>query len=170
MTAKLSITVFGTPQAQGGMRPVPIKNGPRAGATAMISTGGKDLRPWRKKITDVAALAANVTHHITSTGPVRVDIRFFLPAAKDRARRYDNGIGWRPITPDIDKLARAVHDSLKGGKWYVDDAQVVESRQLKYEVSDRALCGIEVVMYELDDIPEDAVLAVRRRRALNYSR
>lgn len=170
MTAKLSITVFGLPQAQGGMRPVPIKNGPRAGATALISTGSKDLRPWRKKVSDVAALAANCGHHTPSTGPVRVDIRFFLPAAKDRARRYADGIGWHPTKPDIDKLARAVHDSLRTGGWYVDDAQVTESRELKYEVSDRALCGIEVIMYELGDIPEDAILAARRRRALHYSR
>lgn len=170
MTVQLSITVFGLPQAQGGVRPVTIAHGARAGKTALISTGGKDLRPWRKKITDVATLAANSSHHKPSLGPVRVDIRFFLAAANDRARRYPHGIGWRPMKPDIDKLTRAVHDSLRDGGWYHDDAQVVESRHLKYEVSDRALCGIEVVMYELGDLPEDAIKAVARRRALNYTR
>ena len=52
---------------------------------------------------------------------------FPLPskATKQVKQQLSDGMLWRPVRPDIDKLARAVLDALTGIVW-VDDDQVVE--------------------------------------------
>ena len=52
---------------------------------------------------------------------------FPLPskATKSVKRRLSDGMLWRSVRPDLDKLARAVLDALTGIVW-VDDDQVVE--------------------------------------------
>jgi len=158
----LSFFVAGTPVTQGGMRPVPLG---KTGRTVLVTTGGEGLNAWRKKVTDVAQLAANQAHWQTIDGPCRVALRFFMQMPNSRpAAIRQHGIAYRRVTPDIDKLTRAIHDSLKLAKIYEDDARAASTAQEKYEVLDPRCCGVEVIVSTLPTEPTAEMLAALERR------
>jgi Holliday junction resolvase RusA-like endonuclease len=119
--------VYGLPVPQGGMRMMP--------SGGMVSTGGAGLKPWRQAVSDEAQVCrVNGRRH---TGPiaVHVDYRFPMPQSRKAAQRRADSI---PMTvrPDLDKLLRAVLDSLKTGALILDDSQVAEIHATKSEWSD----------------------------------
>jgi len=96
----------------------------------LLDANAARLRPWREAVALVAAAAAACPALLT--GPVRVSLTFTLPRpASHPLRPRSEAVRERvrlPIgrgTGDVDKLARAVLDSLTGTV-YVDDAQVVD--------------------------------------------
>ena len=94
----------------------------------------KGLKAWRDALTVMAARAAGRVGMIT--GPVRAELVFTFerPAShygtgRNAGRVKDSAPGW-PDTKwagDIDKLTRAVFDSLTAGGVIEDDARVVEA-------------------------------------------
>src|SRR5215467_11817957 len=113
----ITFKVVGTPSPKGSLTRMP--NG------AMIPAGTVESRKrftdWRN---DCRRAAIEAMDELT---PVRVSIRlmveFRLPYPVSSMRKYQ--MGWLPHTkkPDVDKLLRALMDSLTGIVW-VDDAQV----------------------------------------------
>jgi Holliday junction resolvase RusA-like endonuclease len=165
MTEPLSFFVQGHPQTQGGMREVTTKNGGRA----LITTGSVDLKPWRKKISDTARLAANLAHWETLVDcPVAVTLRFFIPMPKSRpAQARHDRIAYAIKKHDIDKMQRAVLDSLTTAEIYKDDGQVARSRLEKYELVGEQYCGVEVIVWELEVLEINPLLEIRDRREAN---
>jgi len=152
---QLSFFVSGLPITQGGMKPVPDDRG----GTRLITTGGDGLKQWRKKTTDIAQLAANLAHWVQLTGPVEISYRFLLPMPGSRpAAQRKLGIAYSWKKPDLDKLMRAISDSLTDAKIWVDDGQVAVSHTAKYEVWDPALTGVEVVVRGLDNDTDQPLL------------
>jgi Holliday junction resolvase RusA-like endonuclease len=145
----LTFFVAGNPQSQGGMRDVTAKNGHHA----LITTGSKDLKPWRRAVSDVATLAVNAAQWRTLEAcSVAVTLRFFLPMPKSRpAMMHAGGIRLMPIGLDLDKMVRAMLDSLTKAEVYKDDRQVAELRAVKYEISPPELNGVEVIVHPLED-------------------
>lgn len=98
----------------------------------------KGLKAWRDTLTAMAARTAGRVGMIT--GPVRVELTFSFerPAShygtgRNAGRVKDSATGW-PDTKwagDIDKLTRAVFDSLTAGGVIEDDARVVEASMSK---------------------------------------
>lgn len=99
-------TVYGDPVTQGSMRHV--------GKGRMIHHNQAKLLAWRKAVGDTARLAG-VT---PLDGPVALVCIFHLRRPKTVKRAAPT------VMMDIDKLARAVLDSLTG-IGYEDDGQVV---------------------------------------------
>lgn len=134
--------VYGTPVAQGGMRFVPTPNGSR-----QITVGGKGLEDWRQAIAAEAAVAQVQGHKHTGPVALHVDFRYTMPISRKAAERRN---GWIPrkVAPDLDKLVRAVGDSLKVGGLILDDAQIAEIHATKYEYSE-GWTGAEVVVRDL---------------------
>jgi Holliday junction resolvase RusA-like endonuclease len=64
--------------------------------------------------------------------PVEVSIIFYLPRPKTVQDRI-----FPTVTPDIDKLARAVLDSLTDAGIYADDARVIRLTAQKLYADDR---------------------------------
>lgn len=68
-------------------------------------------------------------------GPVEVDLTFFLPipkaTSKVRRRLMNNGTIKHIVRPDLDNLAYAVTNAMKG-IIYHDDSQVCSSRYRKF--------------------------------------
>ena len=159
-----SITFFvhGLPTTQGGMRSVTTPAGPR-----LISSGGLNLKSWRTKITQVAQLTANLQHWATIVDqPVAVSLRFYLqmPSTRPAALRHA-GIALHWKRGDIDKLARAVHDSLTVAAIYGDDGQIAVAAQRKYEVLEARHTGVEVTVLPLPVSPDvEAIAALERLR------
>jgi Holliday junction resolvase RusA-like endonuclease len=128
MMPHITISVTGDPIPQGS------KTANRYGR--MWDDNAAKLKPWRG-VVRAAALAALQSRAIAQyggvgqvpflklAGPVRVEVTFTLkkPASAPKRRRT-----WpaKQRSGDVDKLTRAIFDSLTDAGVWGDDAQVVE--------------------------------------------
>lgn len=128
----LSVHVVGTPKPQGSKRAfvVQAKGGPAR--AVVVDSSRSPLRDWRGDVTAAVQRAMDVATPFgwdPVTGPVSVRLVFALPrpaSAPKRRRTWPTGrVG------DIDKLARAVLDSLTDAGVWRDDAQVVHLEAVK---------------------------------------
>ncbi len=107
----LRIEVFGDPIAQGSKRAFVVK-----GKAILTESAGGRLKTWRSEI--VSAARDQLNGDGPMTGPVRVTLFFWVRQPK----RSKNAL---PIVrPDVDKLERAILDSLVAAGVMRDDAQV----------------------------------------------
>jgi len=88
---------------------------------------GKGLTPWRSQ---VGMLASQHMEGQPWTGPVRVNLTFYLVRPKGHFGTGRNATTLKPAaprypigTPDLDKLSRAILDALTGIV-FRDDSQV----------------------------------------------
>jgi crossover junction endodeoxyribonuclease RusA len=120
---------FGRPQPQGSKTPwlprykggafVVGKNGQPVIATM---DSNKKLKPWRQELRRAALEANRAVVVLERDVPVCVRLDFYLARPKSLPMRFE-----RPTKkPDIDKLTRAVFDSLTG-TIITDDSQIVEA-------------------------------------------
>jgi crossover junction endodeoxyribonuclease RusA len=115
-------TVFGHPEPQGSTRAFI----PRGWKRPIITSDNKSLKPWRQELMR-SALEANRGGLIERETPVCVRLDFYLERPASLAKKY-----FRPVKkPDVDKLIRAVFDSLTG-TLIVDDSQIVKLIVSKY--------------------------------------
>lgn len=115
----IRFTVPGIPAPQGSKRYLGTKGG-----KGILVESSKRVAPWRADVM-YAAIGA---HDRQIPGALSVTLDFRLP----RPKGHHGVRGLRPSAPrfpttkpDLDKLARAVLDALKGIVW-IDDSQVVE--------------------------------------------
>ena len=131
----LSFVVYGDPASQAGMRSVPIKN--KAGkivSTRQVTTGGKNLKSWRQEVADAARTLA--AEHGPYSGPIRLTVTFKFPMPSSRPSRLRLiGVAPKATKPDLDKLVRAVGDSLTAGGLIGDDAKIVVTCSRKIELT-----------------------------------
>lgn len=114
---EIQFDVAGLPVQQGSKNLV-HRGTPHA---RLIDDNTKVLKPWRALVSHEANLATALSGGIFDRKtPIRLVVTFILPRpASAPSRRF-------PTTrPDLDKLTRAVCDSLTSVA-YVDDSQVVE--------------------------------------------
>ena len=129
----IELEVYGEPAPQGSKR---VYNG------RIVEAGSKKLKPWRKAIAE-ACFSLLSEQDAIITGPVRVEVDFYLP------RPSSVSVSKRAlpiVPPDVDKLARACLDGLgqglESGKvgdgiLYGDDSQVVELVARKFYADER---------------------------------
>ena len=85
-------------------------------------------RVW-KEFVRLTAIAAGCR---PLSGPLRMEVVFFLKAPKDLAKRLERGENIVHIKkPDVSNLVKGLEDALIG-ICYADDSQIVDSRQLKH--------------------------------------
>jgi PCQ3_94 len=108
--------VRGTPIPQGS------KTAIRHGRRARLIEANKRLKPWRNTLQ--TALAAKAEgRRVPGPFTIYLDFRFTPP---QRPRYRDpNGAGIHAVKPDVDKLTRAVLDSLTAADIIDDDARCV---------------------------------------------
>jgi Holliday junction resolvase RusA-like endonuclease len=135
---ELYFTAYGIPRPQGSKRHV--------GNGVMIEAS--DVKPWRKAIAN-AVFAAWIRSgdDRSFTGPVVVWATFFLPRPKSVKRFLPT------VSPDLDKLQRALGDALSiDSKALTDDAIIVKWHSAKV-YADSHEPGVIVAIKALD--PED---------------
>lgn len=111
------LTVPGHPMPQGSMACVCIK-----GRGQLIRGKGASraaFTKWRRDVTAAATLWQTTHFAEPLDAPCRLRLTFRLPRPVSVKRQ------WPSMRPDIDKLVRAVCDSLTK-TLYVDDSRVVE--------------------------------------------
>ena len=117
----VSFFVPGIPSAQGSKRFM----GTRNGKGIMLDTNPQ-LKSWRGAVAQACPMEAPLT------GPIKLSLEFCYPRPKNHYGRKNKEPYLKPdapiyktSAPDLDKLVRAVGDSLTGVA-YIDDAQVAE--------------------------------------------
>ena len=106
--------IEGTPIPQGS------KTAIRHGRRARLIEANKRLKPWRNTLqTALAAQAAG--RRVPGPFTIYLDFRF-TPPQRPRYRNA-NGVGIHAVKPDVDKLTRAVLDSLTAVDIIDDDAR-----------------------------------------------
>lgn len=124
----IAFIVRGLPAPQGSKRAFRNKH---TGRVMLVESSPK-VKPWRSDVRDAALAALDTTADGRPiTAPVGVALSFHMPRPKGHygsgrnADRLKASAPEYPATkPDLDKLVRAVLDSLTGLVW-VDDSQVV---------------------------------------------
>lgn len=138
----LVVRVFGTPAPQGsksfkGMR----------GGKPILAESSKKVTPWRAAVVDAALQAVKVAGWVTLTGPVRLEVEFFLkpPVTMPKGR-----LG--PTTyPDLSKLIRSTEDALTSAKVWLDDAQVVREVAGKFYAEPGQPAGARIRVSSMAD-------------------
>jgi len=111
----------------------------------------KRVAPWRADVRAAAETALNGDHQALWDNPLAVQLAFFLPRPKSHYgtgrnsdRLKDSAPLYPAVTPDADKLARAVLDGITGVV-FADDKTVVDLKVRKlYAESTRP--GVSVVV------------------------
>lgn len=149
----LSFHVPGIPSTQGSKKSFIIrtKAGPKAG---MKDTGGEDLASWRETVRREARAAAGPSWQRLDEA-VAVDLAFGLKAPKNLPKR-------RRVWPigsqsgDVDKLTRAVFDSITQALVWRDDALVVDLHVTK-EYAEPGGEGVTVSIRRKDGTPPGGI-------------
>jgi Holliday junction resolvase RusA-like endonuclease len=118
----LSFTIYGLPATKGSTRAYAVRRGGvPTGAAVVVPDNKAALRDWTRAVSDEVARIAGGTDSTMFSGPVRVALMFHLPRPKSEPKTKRT---WPDRKPDVDKLARAVLDPMRGAI-YTDDAKVV---------------------------------------------
>jgi crossover junction endodeoxyribonuclease RusA len=149
-TARLSFSVTGTPVPQGSKKAWYNAN---LGRVQMFEDAGVRHSTWRALITGEARQAmadAGYVEPFTEPISILVSFRFARPknhygtgrnerVVKDHSRLHHDG------RPDVDKLARAILDSLTQVVW-VDDSQVIALTARKQFVHRWEADGVDITV------------------------
>lgn len=125
MTVEFEIT--GLPAPQGSKSKMPNGAMVESGSAA----GRAKLRDWRTACAQVARDIAEENHY---DAPVAVTVEFRFPMPKSRPVKVKRqGVAWKQGKPDLDKLQRALGDSLTAGGLVARDELIVAWRSSKVE-------------------------------------
>ena len=158
LTGRIQIRVDGVPIPQGSKT---IGNPyAKGGRPAYIRDDNPRLEAWRDHVTAVARDTCR--YHDTITTPVKVWLRFTFerPVSHYRSGRNSHRLTTRaPLGPtvqgcgDLDKLTRAVFDSLTKAAVWADDSLVVDVRARKFYAGEDELAldqpGVVIVLEAL---------------------
>lgn len=131
---EIKFKVLGEPVPQGSMIAIMRNGSPR-----IIHRDSSKLKKWRKQIAKIAKEHMNGGPF---TGPIEIELRFIMTRPKSVSKEHRE---LPVVTPDLDKLIRAVLDSLTGVV-YVDDKQVIDI-QASQRYDDNESAGLEVTVW-----------------------
>lgn len=119
---------------------LPVPQGSKVGKilgkrVLLYDDNSKVLKPWRDLVKAEATQAMALRE--TITGPVWVTLDFYMPRPASVKRSYPS------VKPDIDKLSRAVLDSLTAADVWEDDARCV-SLTAREQYADSNPAGVRI--------------------------
>lgn len=141
MVAVFELFVEGIPVPQGSATAFPV-----GGRCVVTSANNKKLKPWRALVTQAVLDEMDAGRHnemlqmlADKDMPIKARLKFYVPKPASVKRE------WPTVRRgDIDKLSRAVLDSISdAGLWY-DDANVVDLHASKYYAGGVLLPGVEI--------------------------
>ena len=109
----IQVFVPGAPVPQGS------KSAYNRGGRIVLVEANKKLPAWRKHVKETLEAASASCEPMT--GPVTLEVMFFMPKAKSNRDEYPIGrVG------DLDKLIRSINDAATDAGIFNDDSQVIE--------------------------------------------
>ena len=132
----ITFTVYGTPIPQGSMKAFTPKGWNRP----ILTSDNKRTKPWRQEIAGTVREVMDrlKLEYIPKNAGVRVECCFYFLKPKSTKKSVTH----KTTKPDIDKLGRAVLDSLTGIV-FVDDSQVTQLGLMK-DFGDRERVDIRI--------------------------
>lgn len=144
----------GLPVSQGSKR---IGRNRATGEPILIDDNPAKLKAWRSYVTMKARQAAAAAVFLKLEGPVRVSLRFTFQRPKshygtgrNKATLKDSAPAYMLTKPDVDKLTRAILDSLTDAKAYRDDSQVVVLEVVKSYAEPNEQPGATITVWGLE--------------------
>jgi Holliday junction resolvase RusA-like endonuclease len=137
----VKFVAYGIPAAQGSKRAFV---NPKTGRAIITESSSKTHASWRERVAQAAATARPQTLY---DGPCNVRAVFYFLRPKSHSKRQREGI-YRDSAPDLDKLLRAIGDSMTG-VIYDDDRRIVSfdgCRKLYAAPGEGSRCEIEVTL------------------------
>lgn len=128
----LTFIIEGTPVQQGSKTAFNIGN-----RAVVTDQNAKTLKPWRALVQYRATEASKIWPQFQ--GPIAVTIDFYMPRGTTVKRARPS------VTPDIDKLLRALFDGITDSGLWADDALVVDAHVREWYADDRAP-GVDVTI------------------------
>lgn len=144
MTLNLTFRVDGIPVQQGSKRHV---------GNGIMVEAAKGLKSWRQEAIDAAIRAKRESGmEFPLNGPVACTVTFTFPMPASRPK-WMRDMAWSPktTTPDLDKLTRAIGDSLEQAKVVSSDARIWRWNVEKVESWTRT-AGVTVVVTDQSDM------------------
>lgn len=126
----INLRIIGLPAPQGSKTRMP--NG--ALVESSSATGRAKFADWRHAVA-VEAFKVQQEHGTIDWPYVELTVMFRFPMPKSRsAATKARGSAWKPSTPDLDKLVRALGDGLVRGGLLPDDDRILIAHAWKVEV------------------------------------
>lgn len=136
-TGALSFCAWGVPQPKGSAKAFV----PKGWTRAVVTSDNAKNKGWQQLVAEAASHAIGQGPRALHTGPVRLQVTFYLPRPKSLPKRVTDHLK----KPDLDKLVRSVKDALTKVVWQ-DDSQVTEIDAKKtYAGVGAAPCAVVVV-------------------------
>jgi crossover junction endodeoxyribonuclease RusA len=142
----ISFFVEGEPRPQGSK--TPVVRGGRAFLIEGTGDAPRKHRAWRDAVRKAAEDFAEEVLFETIDGPVEVKLQFLLERPASRSKN----LVWADRKPDIDKLVRAILDSISGqeGPLLREDSRVVKLTAEKHYVAKDEKIGCWINVHELE--------------------
>jgi Holliday junction resolvase RusA-like endonuclease len=133
---------------------VPVPQGSKSiSGSGVMYEANKNLKPWRKEVTAAASSVAGPNFELMQ-GPLIVSIWFTMPRPPTVKRESPS------VKPDLDKMCRAVLDSLSGIV-YKDDAQIIRIDAIE---SYESQTGAHIFVHHADTMRDDIHEWLQRNR------
>lgn len=130
----LELDIKGDPAPQGSKKIIKGR---------LIEASSEKLKRWRKAIA-AECVEKQKTHNTFYTGPVRVEVVFFLPRPKTITKDKRE---YPIVPPDLDKLCRGLLDGIGQSQIvWGDDSQVVELMASKVYAENPDNAGAKVLI------------------------
>lgn len=127
----LKVRVYGQPVPQGSAQAYAVRKAGKPTGRVVVTADNKQTKTWRQHVMDATWEQLKLLQYTTSTSPVGVSLTFILPRPAGHYGTGSNAARVRPgapaapaVSPDLDKLCRAVLDALTDAGVWRDDAQV----------------------------------------------
>ena len=152
LAGRIAIRAYGTPIPQGSK----VANTHGRGVR---DSNAATLKPWRTHVTNAAA--DQTRYHDMFYGPIQVWVRFTFDRPPSHYRSGRNAHLVKDSAPsfpgrahgDVDKLVRAIFDSLTDAQVWLDDTQVVDVRARKFYAGEHELAldraGVDIILEEV---------------------
>lgn len=120
----MKITVYGVAATKGSSRAFPR----RSGGVSVVPDNRPSLKAWEERVRAAGQDVAADRDGQLMLGPLKAVATWLLPRPRGHygTRGLLASAPAHPVKkPDLDKLARAIFDALKG-VWYADDSQLID--------------------------------------------
>lgn len=129
--AAIAFTVYGDPAPQGSKSAKGSYTDAAGKRHVRLVESSKRVKPWRACVEAAAREALAGRTGFPLTGPLEMGVIFSLPRpARMPKERVVGSIALPMCYPDASKLLRSTEDALTTARVWVDDAQVVNFREL----------------------------------------
>lgn len=143
--------VIGTAVQQGSKKAFAVKKGGEFTGQINVAEMAKGLRPWRKIVTAAAnAAKADYPQELPMDGPLFLVLEFWMPRPTSHPKTK---MTYPTKAPDLDKLIRAMGDSITDAKVWADDARVISISASEFYALPESLPVLRAMMPEAPTEP-----------------